>query len=169
MYMTSLQEQFWKGSNTTRAFPICWGVLDEFWCLPLVFSMTRQGHFTSGSVSEDIGCFFFQNTKSLARLRSAVPKIQGTVSLTFSSLLLFEAGSSFMFIVFYYLTSARERRIILYFSIVEDRFIFGIQFYVDQSNLLLLCFGSWCSDCVCVVWDVKVTYSQWRCSWGLGR
>ena len=104
--------------------------------------MTRQGHVTSGSVSEDIGCFFFQNTKSLARLRSAVPKIQGTVSLTFSSLLLFEAGSSFMFIVFYYLTSARERRIILYFSIVEDRFIFGIQFYVDQSNLLLLCFGS---------------------------
>ena len=74
-YLTSLQEQFWKRSNTTRAFPICWGVSDEFWFLPLVLSMTRQGHVTSGSVSEDIGCFFFQNTKSLARLRSAVLKI----------------------------------------------------------------------------------------------
>ena len=62
-YLTSLQEQFWKRSNTTRAFPICWGVSDEFWCLPLVFSMTRQGHFTSGSVSEDIGCFFFPKHK----------------------------------------------------------------------------------------------------------
>ena len=32
-------------------------------CLPLVFSMTRQGHFTSGRVSEDIGCCFFSKTQ----------------------------------------------------------------------------------------------------------
>ena len=84
-YLTSLQEQFWKRSNTTRAFPICWGVSDEFWCLPLVFSMTRQGHFTSGSVSEDLGWFFFSKTQRVlpdSELAVHLKSLLSTVSPT---------------------------------------------------------------------------------------